>query len=124
MIQPNRLVLISFYSSYLVSLFILLIASLSKSPLPVWGRYLNVGLVLVIVAFSFIIFERGKDSPNYESGHRVALYILPVLLLGMWILRNAFDFNILLPGLAWRTFFCLHILPYGITLWKPRTSNE
>ena len=124
MILSNRLLLTVFYLSYFVSVVLLLIASLSKAPLPAWGGYLDVGLVLFIVALSLMIFGRGKSNPNFETGHRVALNMLPVLLLGMWILRNTFDFNILLPGLAWRTFFFLHILPYGVPLWKSETINE
>jgi hypothetical protein len=124
MLLSNRLLLISFYISYLVSFVFLLIASLSKTPLPSWGGYLDVGFVLFIVALSMMIFSRGKSNPSFETGHRAALNILPVLLLGMWILRNTFDFNILLPGLAWRTFFFLHILPYGAPLWRSGTTNE
>ena len=120
----NRPLLIFYYISYLVSFAILLIASLSKVPLASWGGYLDVSLVLFIGFLSFIIFGRGKSNPNFETGHRVALNILPVLLSGMWILRSAFDFNILLPVLAWRTFFFLYILPYGAPLWRSETTNE
>ena len=121
---PNRLLLFVYYLSYLGSFAILLIASLSKSPLPSWGGYSDVGLVVLIVVLGFIIFGRGRQDPNFEISHRAALYLLPIVLLGMWIFRNAFDFNILLPGLAWRTFFFLHILPYALGLWGPETKHE
>lgn len=102
----------------------LLIASLSKVPLPAWGGFLDGSLALFIVFLSFIIFGRGKSNPNFETGHRAALYILPIILLVMWVFRSGFDFNILLPGLAWRTFFFLHLLPYGVRLWNPETLHE
>ena len=120
----NRLILIVFYGSYIVSIILLLIASISRGPLPAWAGYLDVGIAFLIAILGFVIFGRGKDSPQYRVGHRAALNIIPIMLLGMWILRNTFDFNILLPGLAWRIFFLLHILPYGVNLWKPQTIDE
>jgi hypothetical protein len=96
----------------------LFIASTSRTSLPTWGGYLDVSLVFVIVALSLTIFGRGKSNPNYQTGHRAALNLFPLMILGMWILRNALDFNVLLPGLAWRTFLLLHILPYAVNLWK------
>jgi hypothetical protein len=120
----NRPILITFYSSYFVSFLLLLLASTDRSPLPAWGGYLDAGLVVVILVLSFMIFGRGKSNPGYEAGHRAALYVLPMLLLGMWVFRDTLDFNILLPGLAWRTFFFLHILPYGVNLWKIGTPSE
>jgi hypothetical protein len=115
----NRPLLVIYYICYFVSTTLLLIASLSKTPLPAWGGYVDVGLVVLIVVLSFTIFGRGKADPKFEIGHRAALNLLPIILLGLWVFRNALDFNILLPGLAWRTFFFLHILPYAVNLWKP-----
>jgi len=120
----NKPILITFYISYLISVLLLLIASASKTPLPAWGGYLDVSLVVLIVIAGITIFGRGKSKPNFETSHRTTLYILPIILLGMWVFRNALDFNILLPGLAWRAFFFLHILPYSVNLWSPETTNE
>ena len=124
MILPNRLLLISYYTAYGVSLIILVISSTSKSPVPAWGGSADVGTAILIALLGFVIFGRGKNSPRFEIGHRAALNIVPSVLLVLWVLHNAFDFNILLPGLAWRIFFFLHILPYGATLWNSEASNE
>lgn len=120
----NRLLLILFYNSFLFSVLLLLTASTAKTPLPAWGGYLDVSLVFFIVILSYTIFGRGKADPNYQRGHRFILNVLPILLLAMWAFRNILDFNILLPGLAWRTFLFFHILPYAVTLWSPETTNE
>ena len=124
MIPSNSLILAGYYSAYGVSFALLMIASTSKAPLPAWGGYADVGIAILIAIIGFVIFGRGRGNPAIDIGHRAALNIIPIALLGMWVLRNAFDFNILLPGLAWRVFFFLHILPYGVALRYPGTVNE
>ena len=117
--MPRGKALLSIYLLlYTISTLILLIASTAKTPLPKWGGYIDVSIAVLIVVLGFTIFGMNKLSLQYETNHRVALYLIPTLLLGMWLFRNSFDFNILLPGLAWRTFFFLHILPYGLNVWK------
>jgi hypothetical protein len=123
MISSNRLLLIGYYTTYIISFLILLIASTSKTPVPAWGGYTDVSFAVLIALLGMVIFGRGRSNPRFDAGHRAALNIVPVVLLGMWVWRNAFDFNILLPGLAWRVFFLLHILPYGVTLWNPGTPE-
>jgi hypothetical protein len=124
MTASRRLILPGFYAAYIVSVMYLLFASTSKTALPAWGGYADAGLALVIAFLGFAIFEQGRGKPHYQTGHRAALNIVPVLLLGMWVLRPLFNFDILLPGLAWRVFFFLHILPYGAALRHPGTVNE
>lgn len=124
MIFSNNLLLASYYSIYGISLFLLIMASTSNVPLPAWGTYADVGIAILIAFIGFVIFGRGKRNPRFDLGHRAALNIIPITLLGMWVLRNAFDFNILLPGLAWRVFFFLHILPYSTAIRNSGTVNE
>jgi hypothetical protein len=83
-----------------------------------------VGIAILIAIIGVVIFGRGRSNPRFDVGHRAALNIVPVVLLGMWALRTALDFNILLPGLAWRVFYFLHILPYSVNLWNPGTPRE
>src|ERR1700740_3269419 len=85
---------------YTISTLILLIASTAKTPLPKWGGYMDVGIAVLIAVFGFTICGMKKPSLQYETNHRMTLYLIPILLLGMWLFRNSFDFNILLPGLA------------------------
>jgi len=123
MIPSNRLILAGYYAAYGVSFALLMAASTSKASLPFWGGYADVGIAVLIAITGFMIFGRGRDNPRYDVGHRAALNIIPILLLGMWVLRDTFDFNILLPGLAWRVFFFLHVLPYSAALRNPMTVN-
>jgi hypothetical protein len=122
--NSNRPLLLFACACYLVSTYLLMYVSASDAPLPKWGGYLDVGLVFVMVYLSFTIFGKGKSAPRYHAAHRAALNILPLMLLGIWIYRSSLDLNILLPGLAWRTYLFLHILPYALNLWKPEPANE
>jgi hypothetical protein len=107
----------------MVSTAIVLIASTAKSPLPAWGGYLDVAIVALIFITGFAIHKMNESRPNYYISHQAAVYLFPIILVGLWIYRYMLDFNILLPGLAWRTFFFFSILPYGLTLWKQESAQ-
>ena len=114
----NRFYVTAFGSLLILSTSILLIASMAKIPVPAWGGYLDVGIVLLIAVTGFTIYRRSKSVPRYETSYQIAIYLFPLTLVGMWIYRNVLDFNILLPGVAWRTYFFLSILPHALSLWK------
>ena len=119
----NKLYIMAFYSLFLISAAIVLIASTARIPVPRWGGYIDVGIVVLLAAVGFTIYQRDMGSPQYEMSHHIAVYLVPSILVGMWIFRNSLDFNILLPGLAWRTYFFLSILPHTLTLWKLEPSK-
>lgn len=119
----NRFLLFMACAAYFVSTYLVLYASASDVPVPRWAGYLDVGVVLLIVFLSFMIFWKGKENPRFPPAYLAALNIMPLILLGIWVYRNSLDFNILLPGLAWRTLLFFHTLPYAMNLWKPEKSN-
>jgi hypothetical protein len=114
----NKFYILSFVILFGVSTALLLIASTAKTPLPAWGGYLDVAIVVLIAFTGITIHQRNKSAPRYDMSYQVAIYLFPLILVGMWFYRNSIDFNILLPGLAWRTYFFLSILPHGLNLWK------
>jgi hypothetical protein len=114
----NKSYILSFVILFGISTVLVLIASTGKTPLPAWGGYLDVGIVLLLAFIGIAIRQRDKSTPRYDISHQVAVYLFPVILVYMWLYRNSIDFNILLPGLAWRTYFFLSILPHGLNLWK------
>jgi len=114
----NKFHIVSFIVLFIISTALVLIASTAKTPLPAWGGYLDVGIVVLIAFTGITIHQRNKSAPRYDISHQIAVYLFPVVLVGMWLYRNSLDFNILLPGLAWRTYFFLSILPHGLNLWK------
>ena len=114
----NKSFITAFFILFAISTIILLIASTAKSPVPVWGGYLDVGIVVLIVLIGFTIYQRNKGKSNYDASFQTAIYLFPLILVSMWLYTNSLDFNILLPGLAWRTYLFLSILPHSINLWK------
>lgn len=114
----NKFYIAAFFILFAISTAILLIASMAKTPVPTWGGYLDVFIVLLIAFTGFTIHQRNKGEPCYDISHQIAIYLFPLILVGMWIYRNSLDFNILLTGAAWRTYFFLSILPHSINLWK------
>jgi hypothetical protein len=116
-LSPRSLVL-AFGGLFILSTVIRLIASTATIPLPAWGGYLDVGIVLLIALTGFAIYQRSKSVPRYDASYQIALYLFPLILVAMWIYRNSLDFNILLPGAAWRTYFFLSILPHSLRIWK------
>jgi hypothetical protein len=114
----NLFLIVSFIILFSISTVLVLIASIARTLLPAWGGYLGVGIVVLIAFTGIMIHQRNKSSPRYDISHQIAVYLFPPVLVGMWVFRNSLDFNILLPGLAWRTYFFLSILPHSMNVWK------
>jgi hypothetical protein len=115
----NQSYIVLFIILFAISTAILFIASTSRTPVPIWGGYLDVGIVFLIAMTGFVIYQRNKSTPRYDISHQAAIYLFSLMLVGMWVYRESLDFNILLPGAAWRTYFFLSILPHALNLWKP-----
>ena len=49
--------------------------------------------------------------------YRVATTLPAVILVLFWIFRDRLTWNILLPGLAWRSFVVLSALPMALAVW-------
>ena len=114
----NAFYIISFVSLFVLSTIILLIASTAKVPVPAWGGYLDVAIVILIAFTGLTIHQRSKSVSRYGTSYQIAMYLFPLIVVGMWLFRDSLDFNILLPGVAWRTYFFLSILPHALGLWK------
>jgi len=58
----------------------------------------------------FLIWRRAGSAAGMRElriGHGVAA----IVLAAIWWYRESLDFNILLPGLAWRTWLVLYTTP-------------
>jgi hypothetical protein len=74
--------------------------------------------ILLSALSGFVIPQRNKSTPRYDLSHQVAIYLFPLILVGMWIYREALALNSLLPGVAWRRYFFLSIWPHALSLWN------
>jgi hypothetical protein len=110
----NRFYVAAFFALILISSTILLIASTAMIPAPAWGGYLDVAIVVLLALTGFSIYQRSKSTPRYDASYQVAIYLFPLILVSMWLYRNTIDFNIFLPGVAWRTYFFLSLLPHAL----------
>lgn len=120
--RRNQLLVLSFYVLFFVSTIIVLIASTATTPIPAWGGYMDVAIVVGLAILGILIHQRNKSTPRHDRAHTIAMYLFPLILISMWVFRNSLDFNILLPGLAWRTYLFLSILPHTLTLWNANSQ--
>jgi len=107
---------------FIVSLVFPMIASLSGAKsFPVWVGYLDAGLAFVLVVVMILIGTSTKGKVEDRAAHisyrvyRVAISLPLVLLVAFFIFGDRIKWNVLLPGLAWRTWLLLYVLPAGLT---------
>ena len=102
-------------------------ASLFKdtSIFPKWWGVLDVGLAFVLAILAFVIFglTGGKvDKQNEETTYRVYRILIHgifVLILIFFILRDRIAWINGLPGIAWRAWLLLYILPEWFAVVNP-----
>ena len=59
-----------------------------------------------------------------RAAHLVNSTAPSVVLIAAWLLRERLDWNILLPGFAWRLFIMLYAMPSALALSRPRISEK
>ncbi|HEY7625244.1 MAG TPA: hypothetical protein VIA63_09490 [Candidatus Limnocylindria bacterium] len=82
-------------------------------------------IAFTLVATSLLIWRRAGDRAGVtelRASHAVAAIVPALVLAAMWWYRDSLDFNVLLPGLAWRTWLVLYTLPSILTLFR-RTAQ-
>ena len=76
-------------------------------------------IALTLVGTGFLIWRRAGDRAGireFRVGHSVAAIVPALMLAAIWWYRDSLDFNVLLPGLAWRTWLVLYTIPSGLAL--------
>jgi hypothetical protein len=103
---------------YAISFSLLLFAS-THHEIPGWGGPVDVGAAFALVIVSAWIYSRisGRvDAKSVEISYQIATVLPAATFLMMWWFAERLIWNILLPGLAWRTWLFLYTLPRAITL--------
>jgi hypothetical protein len=85
---------------------------------PVWAQALDglLAFAAVITGVMIVVAVRDVSLSVYRRSYAIALSVVVGVLLALWIFRSSFDFNFL-PGVAWRTWLILHVLPAMLSLW-------
>jgi hypothetical protein len=107
-----------------ISLAFPIIASItSVESLPAWVGYLDVAVAFTLVMLMIAIRAMAKNKiadQAVRASYRIYRLIanVPIVLLGVFFLfGDRIAWQILLPGLAWRAWLLIYILPAGLTVW-------
>ncbi len=80
-------------------------------------------MAFTLVATAFLIWRKAGNAAGirkFRIGHGVAAVGPALVLAAIWWYRESLDFNVLLPGLAWRTWLILYTIPSALALVLPR----
>jgi hypothetical protein len=103
------------------SVALLLIASTSRDKLPGWGGAVDGLLAFTLVTTAALIQRLGAKAVGrtaLQRAHEIASVVPAMIFVALWLFRDRLTWNILLPGLAWRTFFVLYVLPASLATWR------
>src|SRR5688572_14095100 len=99
--QRGRLVVAVLAGMYVVSVGLLLWASVTPTPLPKWGGLVDVPLAFALVVLGTVLHYRTAprvDLAALRWGHTLLTYLPALLFMGLWLYRDHLIWNILLPG--------------------------
>lgn len=116
----RRALVLAFAFELAVSTTLLLLAS-AAAELPTWGGPFDGALAFVVVGTAALIWTaapRRRTASALAIGHAVAASLPALEIAAVWWFRDQVDLNVLLPGLAWRTFIALYTLPSAVDAWR------
>jgi hypothetical protein len=95
--------------------------------LPKWAGLLD-GVIAFIVVILSAVIERSYhwliSADVTQLAHTLATYLVPVLFILLFIFQHQLIWNTLLPGLAWRVYVVLLVLPPSLAAIRSRTSAD
>jgi hypothetical protein len=122
---PGRALLLGGAALFAVSSAFPMVASvLRPDPAPGWMGVLDVVLAFaLVVAGAFLVSRKPRDFDAHivEAAFRAYRGLANVLLLLLalfFVIGDAIQWSILLPGLAWRAWLLVLVLPSWIALWQ------
>jgi hypothetical protein len=125
-----RMVVLLEASLLVISVTLLLIASTAPVAFEP-GQLTWQGVVDVVTAFAVVLAGIGVtikaavlvDDQARRLSYGIATVLPALLLVSMWLFQDRLRWNVLLPGLAWRTYVLLFSLPPALALWRPRRNG-
>jgi hypothetical protein len=114
--------------AYFISLIFPVVAGLLKNTgaFPKWWGTLDVGLAFFLAILAFVIYGLGHGKVNKQieettyRAYRKLIHVIFVLILIFFIAGDNVIWINGLPGIAWRAWLLLYILPewFAIMLWR------
>src|SRR2546426_7769831 len=107
----NRLWIVTALVLVFGSMCLLVAASICRCSLPRWVGGADVSMAFAIVAVAGVLWTKGHrlvEASAFRLAHDVATAVVPAACLVVWIGRDSVDWNIFLPGVAWRSSIVLH----------------
>lgn len=90
------------------------------------------GVVDVVTAFAIVMLamtlrvkaNKPAGPSTLQISYNVATALTVVILIALWLFAGRIrGWDVLLPGLAWRTWVVLQTLPTAIALWRPQERS-
>jgi hypothetical protein len=122
----HRSVVVLTAAQFLASTAIVLVASAVPPPLPKWVAGADITLVATLFVSAELLRRRGDGCLSVrllQATTQVSATAVGLLIATVWMARDRVDLNILLPGLAWRTFLAVLILPWAASAFRRRNSR-
>lgn len=120
--RHGQVLVVAGVAQLLISVTLLLVASTAPADrLPRWGGPLDAAVAFSLVGTLVLLHRAAADRvvpADMRVSYRVATTLPAVMLVLLWIFRDRLIWNILLPGLAWRSFVVLSALPLALVVWR------
>jgi hypothetical protein len=87
-----------------------------------WQGVLDVVMAFLVCLLGLYVVVKAQariDAVTQRRSYGIATVVAPLVLAGLWLYPGRLHLEILLPGLAWRTYMGLTVLPAALALWRP-----
>jgi hypothetical protein len=88
-----------------------------------WQGIVDVGSAFFLVLLGAVLTVRANQLVGQTAirvAYGTATLLVPLMLVVMWLYAGSLLWNVLLVGLAWRSWLVLYTLPAAIAVWRPR----
>jgi hypothetical protein len=119
--RHGRLIVVLGAGQLIVSFALLLWASTTPAPLPRWGGPIDGVIAFTLVGTLALLYQTAAKRvglAELRASHRVATTLPAVIFILLWLSQHRLIWNVLLPGLAWRSFVLLSAIPLVMAVWR------
>lgn len=127
----SRLLLFGSAGLFVVSsLFPLAASVLDVNPLPSWVGVADVVIAGALIALGIVLMSKtprevsGPVLANCVRAYRGLASAFLILLVLFFVAADQVRWNILLPGMAWRAWLLVMVLPSWITAWRSEQKRR